>query len=137
MNRSDFQRLAESRILDAEVLLNGGRWSAAYYLTGYAVECGLKACIAKLTQADDFPDKSRALKCWTHDLTILLDASKLDAAYAAECAANPGFFSNWGVARDWSEGSRYEEWTEAQARRLFSAVADSTTGVLPWIRRCW
>ena len=28
-----------------DCLLAGGRWTGAYYLGGYAVECGLKACI--------------------------------------------------------------------------------------------
>ena len=35
------QQLAEDRILDAASLLAVGRWSGAYYLAGYAVECGL------------------------------------------------------------------------------------------------
>ena len=46
MNRADFQRLADVRIDEAGVLLAAGRWSGAYYLAGYAVECALKACIA-------------------------------------------------------------------------------------------
>jgi HEPN domain-containing protein len=54
MNRTDLQILAEDRLKDAEVLLAKGRFAAAYYLAGYAVECGLKACIAKLTKAEDF-----------------------------------------------------------------------------------
>ena len=62
MNRIDLQKLAEDRIADAAALLNAGRWSAAYYLAGYAVECALKACIAKQTQAGDFPDKRIAEK---------------------------------------------------------------------------
>ncbi len=45
MNRLEFQAMAEERIVDASLLLVGGQWSAAYYLAGYAVECGLKACI--------------------------------------------------------------------------------------------
>lgn len=49
MNRTQLQILAEERARDAEALLNAGRWSGAFYLAGYAIECGLKACIAKLT----------------------------------------------------------------------------------------
>jgi hypothetical protein len=47
MDRSDLQVLAEARVADAEALLHGGRWAAAYFLLGYAVECGLKACAAR------------------------------------------------------------------------------------------
>jgi HEPN domain-containing protein len=31
------------------VLLEAGLYAGAYYLAGYAVECALKACIAKKT----------------------------------------------------------------------------------------
>jgi HEPN domain-containing protein len=62
MNRTDLQILAEDRLKDAEVLLASGRFGAAYYLAGYAVECGLKACIAKLTRAEDFPIKTLSME---------------------------------------------------------------------------
>jgi HEPN domain-containing protein len=55
MNRRDFQKLALIRIADAQVLFQNGRYDAAYYLAGYAVECALKACIAKQTMRHDFP----------------------------------------------------------------------------------
>ncbi len=54
------QSLADERLGDAKVLLASNRYGGAYYLVGYAVECGLKACIAKLTQAEDFYDKTLA-----------------------------------------------------------------------------
>jgi hypothetical protein len=47
MNRRDLQTLADLRVTDGEKLVDAGRFSAAYYLLGYAVECALKACIAK------------------------------------------------------------------------------------------
>ncbi len=53
MNRSDFRRLTEERVADAEILLANGRFNCAYYVAGYAVECALKACIAKRTQDGD------------------------------------------------------------------------------------
>jgi len=45
VNRPQLRQLAEDRILDAACLLACGRPAGAYYLAGYAVECGLKACI--------------------------------------------------------------------------------------------
>jgi HEPN domain-containing protein len=41
----EWRRTAESRVRDAATLLKARRWSAAYYLAGYAVESGLKACV--------------------------------------------------------------------------------------------
>ncbi len=55
MNRMEFQGLAEIRIREAEILLAAGAWDGAYYLAGYAVECALKACIAKKTVEHSFP----------------------------------------------------------------------------------
>jgi HEPN domain len=60
LNRSSLQTLAELRREDARVLLENGRFEAAYYLAGYAVECAFKACLAKRTQEYDFPGKAAA-----------------------------------------------------------------------------
>jgi hypothetical protein len=59
MNRNDFQQLADVRIDEALALLGQGKFDGAYYLAGYAVECGLKACIARLTSQDDYPPKPK------------------------------------------------------------------------------
>ncbi len=52
MDRADFQRLALDHIADAKALLAARRWGGAYYLAGYAVECGLKACILVRVASD-------------------------------------------------------------------------------------
>ena len=57
VNRQDLQSLARTRHAEAKALLRAGRSDGAYYLAGYAVECGLKACIAKATKRYDFPEK--------------------------------------------------------------------------------
>ena len=63
--------------MDAETLLKNGRWSSAYYLAGYAVECGLKACIAKQFREHQFPDLDTVKKSYTHSLVDLLRVSEL------------------------------------------------------------
>ena len=79
MTRWDLQRLAEERMSDAEALLAAGWWSAAYYLAGYPVECGIKACIAKLVQQHDLPDKKTELDSYSHDLVDLLPSRAVAA----------------------------------------------------------
>jgi len=70
MNRSDFKKLAKVRLKDAQALLEKGCYSGAYYLAGYAVECGLKACIAKQTREFDFPPDRKVIDAvYIHDLT--------------------------------------------------------------------
>jgi hypothetical protein len=138
VNRLELRQLAEDRIADAAVLLAAGRSSGAYYLAGYAVECGLKACIAKLTNQDDFPrDRKFVEECYTHNLERLLKAAGLKPALDADTSANRVFSGNWGVAKDWQETSRYEQKTQAEAQTLYDAITNNPDGVLPWIRLRW
>ena len=55
MDRRDLQALSRIRINEAKGLLSLGLHDGAYYLAGYAVECALKACIAKETKRHEFP----------------------------------------------------------------------------------
>jgi HEPN domain-containing protein len=139
LNRTDLQQLADDRVLDAEALLNAGRWSGAYYISGYAVECALKACIAKQTSLHDFPDKNLAQKAYTHDLQDLLDLAGLNLQLKLDTmpASNPSLGNNWQLVKDWNERARYQPKTEVQARELYDAVTDTANGVLQWIKGHW
>jgi len=139
MNRLELRQLAEDRAIDAEALLNANRWSAAYYLIGYAVECGLKACIlARVEQTGIiFTEKKFAEKCWTHDIEELVSTADLQAARGQDIANNPPLGQNWLVVKDWDETTRYRQMTEPQARGLYEAVTHNANGVLPWIRVRW
>ena len=101
------------------------------------MECGLKACIARLTTQDDYPDKKFANDCHTHDIAALVKHARLEDQRKVEETANSIFGINWLIAKDWNEQARYQPWSEPEARKLFRAVSDSTNGVLPWIRNRW
>ncbi len=139
VNRAELQQLAEDRILDAQTLLAATRWTGAYYLAGYAVECGLKACVMVYVQNTGaiFQDRKFGEKCWTHDLEALVGLANLQAALGADMAANAALALNWGVAAGWQETSRYQQKTRAEAEALVNAVASSPDGVLSWIRIRW
>jgi HEPN domain-containing protein len=137
VNRSDLQKLAAERIADARALLSQKRWAGAYYLAGYAVECGLKACIAKRMMAEEFPDKSFADKCWTHDLGRLVTVADLKTARDAAAAAHPDFSNNWITVKDWDESRRYVRMGKVKAEELYEAITDKKHGVLQWIRFHW
>jgi hypothetical protein len=49
--------LAKLRLPEARILLDNDCYESAYHLAGYAVECALEACIAKMVQRYDFPDR--------------------------------------------------------------------------------
>jgi HEPN domain-containing protein len=129
MNRGEFQELAMIRIHDAKVLLENKCFDGAYYLSGYAIECALKACIAKKTKEFDYPDKKLVDKIYTHDFSKLIGVVglKVDESIAAR----------WGTVKDWSEQDRYRRHTEKEARDMYDAVANSKEGVLEWIKQHW
>ncbi len=137
VNRAELQRLAKERISDAKVLLVAHHWSAGYYLAGYAVECALKACIAKLMKSEEFPDKKFAEKCWTHNLPQLLDLAGLKADFEASLKADPDLLDNWDAVKEWTEESRYARTTKAKAENLYEAITDKKHGVLSWLKRRW
>ena len=138
MNRTDLQLLAEARIADAGILVNARRWAAAYYLLGYAVECGLKACAARQFRQDEVPDKTVINDFYTHRLDKLLGISGVKAELEKRANIEPSFQVNWNTVRDWNETSRYEHSTsEAKARDMLVAVADPKTGVVSWLKTQW
>jgi len=139
VNRNDFKRLAAIRLEDAKILIRSGRYEGCYYLSGYVVECGLKACIAKLTKRYDFPDKRMLGRdgVYTHNLTQLLNLAKLEPARETEFKHDREFRLNWYVVKEWDEQSRYEAPDRQHAEDLFNAVADRKHGVLRWIRQHW
>ena len=56
--RATLQRLAIAKIEDARLLHENRRYSNSYYLYGYGIELGLKACIARQMIAETVPDKA-------------------------------------------------------------------------------
>ena len=137
VNRTDLQRLAEERIEEAEFLLIATKYSGAYYLTGYAIEFALKACIAKLTNQHDFYDLAIAKECFTHKPNVLVKLAGLRPKLDADMAVDLDLEANWAIACAWTEASRYEFHTRDEAETFFEAVRNPAHGVLPWIRTHW
>ena len=134
--RRDFRTLTELRTKEARALLKSRRQQGAYYLAGYAVECALKACIAKQRKRFEFPPKRRNVeKMYSHDLDALLDIAGLGTQLAREIKTNPGFAANWNTVKDWTADSRYKT-SGLDGKDLFDAVT-GPNGVLPWIKLRW
>src|SRR5271170_3004338 len=95
--RAEWQQLAEDRILDARAHLDPavGRWSAAYYLIGYAVECGLKSCVVALIGAHPeiiYEERRFSQVAWTHDIEALVVLARLKADRDLDAMVNPARF---------------------------------------------
>jgi hypothetical protein len=139
LNRTELRQLADDRVLDARSLLGASRWSGAYYLAGYAMECGLKACVLAFVEKTGqiFRDKKFSEKCFTHKLIELIDVAGLKEEHEDLLKANPTFAGFWGDAKDWIEAARYQQKTETEARALYEAITNDPDGVLRWIRMNW
>jgi HEPN domain-containing protein len=142
VDRKQLQKLAKERLKDAKALLGRKRWSGAYYLCGYAVECGLKSCLLRYLGESGavFGDQDYLkdlAKCWTHDVDKLVKLAGLDAEFGAARGANPALNNFWTIAKDWDEESRYQDKTEAEAKRLYEAISHNPDGVFRWIQSRW
>ena len=135
MNRGDFQALARLRLREARALRDRELWSGCLYLSGYAVECALKACIARSTRRHDFPDKRRVNESYTHDLQTLLQAAGLRDKLDQEAQADAGLKTAWAaISNKWNVDRRYN-WLVAkqEAVDLYKAAKK----VNQWLRERW
>jgi hypothetical protein len=139
VNRVEFQQLADVRIAEARVLLANQLPDGAYYLAGYAVECGLKACILARVERTGviFDDKKFLEGCWTHNIETLVKTADLTVQRDKDMGADPGLATNWQLVKDWTETSRYQRKSLTEAQTLYDAITDAVHGVLPWIRIRW
>lgn len=143
MNRADWQQVAEDKLLAVNALLAASQWASAYYLAGYAIECGLKSCI--LARIAGFPEVIFEVKtgrtfskdCWTHDVETLVGLAGIKPDLDAAVATAPALATHWKVVGEWSELTRYERKTELEARNLYNAITDPVNGVMQWIRVRW
>jgi hypothetical protein len=105
VNRAELQELADLRIDEAVALLTlvPARPDGAYYLAGYAIECALKAAIAKLNKQHDWPDKKFVDSCHSHNILLLVQLAGLESARAADTNANPALAQNWSSRTGASE----------------------------------
>ena len=138
MNKSDLETLSAVRLQEARCLLNNGLYQGAYYLCGYAIECALKACIAKTVLQYDFPNKKLAQDSHIHDLHKLMQVANLQIALKSAMAADRALEVSWSVIKDWSEQSRYDSSiSRAMAEQFIEAAEDGNSGVLKWVRSHW
>jgi HEPN domain-containing protein len=136
VDRRDLQALSKARLIEAKALLKLGLNDGAYYLAGYAVECAIKACIAKGSQRHEFPDKQRANASWSHNLGELIRVAGLHT-HLKQTTQDPNFRKNWRIAQEWSEESRYKKHVAGSAAALVDAIGDRRHGVIAWIKQHW
>ena len=137
LTRAAFQTLSRARRREARVLLDANLPAGAFYLTGYSIECALKACIARGTERYTFPDRDRANDSHTHDLTQLLRSAGLQTAFDQAGKASQVLARNWAIVKDWKVTSRYDGTIDMKKARALYKAATGRNGVLAWLRQNW
>jgi HEPN domain-containing protein len=131
--RKDFQRLAEIRAKEAHALMRSRNQQGAYYLAGFAVECAIKASIARKTKRYDFPvDPGASKDIYSHDLTKLLKIAELDSQLDKDIRTNPDLATSWGLIKTWRVECRYET-----SGLNGKDMVNSLNGVMEWIKHYW
>jgi len=137
MDRKDLRDLSRIRLSEARALLKAGQPDGAYYLAGYAVECALKAGIAKQTQRYEFPEKKRVDASYTHNLKELVKAARLQDELRTATNADATFRRYWAIVELGSAQSRYGTSSAERAQGLIEALSDRNHGVMKWLKRYW
>ena len=138
LNRDKLRQLCDSRLEEAQVLLERKLWTGAYYLTGLAVECALKSCLASAVQEHDFPDKEFVKQMYVHNLEKLFKLNgALWAQLQTDMKADAKLAVNWSTVKDWDDSKRYDIVEELAAKGLHDATTEAGSGIVEWIRRRW
>lgn len=138
MDRNDLRDIARIRLKEARCLLKNGNYDGAYYLSGYVIECALKACIAKQTKRYEFPNQQTVNASYTHNIENLFKVAELSEEFKEARESDNKLNVNWATIKDWNVDSRYEKnTTRIRASDLYSAIANRQHGVLRWIKQHW
>ncbi len=88
-------------------------------------------------EAQRFSAKPKIIRdIYSHDLSKLITAAKLQTALDAERRRNTSLDNKWAVViKDWNINSRYAV-GGLNARDLYRAVA-GRNGVMQWLRQRW
>jgi len=134
MNRNTWQWLARSRLAEAKILFKARKHSGAYYLSGYVIECALKARLSKKFKKNIWPNSPLFKSIFTHNLVDLLKATDLETALQS---GSVDLRANWGVVKDWHPESRYAKQNRTAAREMLKAVDHHQHGIFQWLSLHW
>jgi len=59
------------------------------------------------------------------------------AAFQVDIKTNSKLFVNWSTVKDWDDEKRYAVVEELEAKALYEASTDPSSGVIEWIRGRW
>ncbi len=134
---NDLKMLAQAKLEDGNLLFQAGRFSNAYYISGYALELGLKACVAKHIVSGAIPDKQMIIDTYTHSLDKLVGVAGLRIDLNELRKTEPEFGDYWAIVSQWSPDSRYQSIDRSVSQYFINAIIHPQLGVFKWIKSYW
>ncbi len=134
ISREALREIGDARVAEAETLLHAGHYAGSVYLGGYAVECYLKAAVCVTLRWDALLETFKV-----HDLEGLLLYSGFDGELRANDAVYDNFVKITAIWKfEGNDSVRYRrpgEFGKPGATAFLHYVADTATGVVPWLRK--
>jgi hypothetical protein len=134
--RQTLQRLASAKVEDARLLFNNKRYSNSYYLYGYGIELGLKACVARQISAETIPDRAILRGVLTHKFPELVALAGLTGELQSR-RQDQDFDVRWSVVSAWSEETRYDMIDAVVATAMHDAIEHQQHGIMAWLKSHW
>lgn len=107
ISRASLRKRARSKLKDAEVLLENGRYDGSVYLCGYVIELILKARTCRTLKWSELPETNSEFKNLqsfkTHNLDVLLNLSGLEKKIKIN------YFLDWSIVNQWNPEMRYAD----------------------------
>ncbi len=147
-NSNDLKILCHQRIKEAEFLVSNDFDDLAFYITGYAIEIGLKAVICRSLDIDDFFAVGRGVhikedvvsKFKTHDFGTLLVLAglrkKLDHDKSLNQDLDKAATYLEDNARNWNPNMRYNPVGTKTKEETLDFIK-TTKIILQWIENYW
>lgn len=145
-NGKELKTIAMNRVKVVQKLLASGDYDMAVYVSGYVLECALKAVICKTLKLADYPRnvqvQSSAISFHTHNFDILSMLAGMSQELSNGIASRD-LFQNWSdITTTWKPELRYMPvgtWKKVDAEKMLHALTDSPHGVITYIksRRRW
>ena len=139
----EIMKIADSRLEEAKILLDKGKYNGAFYLAGYSVELYLKAKICINFGVPDLFSKKKTNKTrgeirsavFTHNLLALLIYSGLITKYEKYKKDNPkmGVTIHF-IFSQWNEEERYRSDTSIQPKQIIKII-NNLEEFLLWMKQ--
>ncbi|TAG52252.1 MAG: HEPN domain-containing protein [Cytophagales bacterium] len=132
MNKENLKELAESRLIEAKILLDNKCYSGCNYLLGYVIEMALKARICTLLN-DEFPESISSYKI--HDFKNLIHLSGLRVEFETKCINDDEFRASYNEIFKLKVENRYILLNISGTEIL--SMYNSVVLIFNWIKEKW